>query len=469
MNSLIKIIFTAALGLSLTAQALTLDEYLNLVKQKNRLFSAYDLEQGASNDRKDAGDLILAPQLTAGYSLTTDKSQPSSLITLGSERKVTNYNVGVAKNFSTGTAVQLTGRTDQFENKGAVVPLDQYSTGSLGISLRQSIWKDFFGAGTRLRRERESAVNKFENLDIEYKKISLLIEAESSFWDYAVSLENLNLKKSNYDRSKKLSTWTSNRVSNGISDRSDLMSIRALNSQRELELALANDDLRVQELRIRQNLDLAANEPTPPITTEQVPVRPYFANMANKKNIIRIDSYMANLNAQAKKFAAKETRDASRPDLALVGAYNTSSFNRDYNQMQNDISKTELPKTFIGVNFAWAFGDAKNAQMAAADKAALAAQLNAERSQLIGRDAWFEHVRRYEVAKLNVTTLEKIAEYQRERAKAEQDKFSKGRTVTLNVVTAETDAATAEVAYLNAKSNLRKLEALTQLYISVEE
>lgn len=466
MKSSLKIIFATGLLLGFSAQALTLDEYLNLVKEKNRLFSAYDLEQGASNDRRDAGDIVLSPQLTAGYSLTTDKSQPS---TLGSERKLTDYNLGIAKNFSTGTSVQLTGRADQYDNTGALFPLDQYSTGSLGISLRQSIWKDFFGAGTRLRHERELAINKYENMDAEYRKVSLLIDAESSFWDYVVALENLNLKKSNFDRSKKLSSWTSRRVSNGISDRSDLYSIQALNSQRELELSLANDELKVQELRIRQNLDLAASEPTPLLSTNESEVRPYFAKMANKKNIVRIDAYMTNLNAQAKKFVAQETRDSLRPDLALVGAYNTSSYNRDYNEMQNNISKTDLPKTFIGVNFAWAFGDAKNAQISAADKAALAAQLTAERSQLIGRDQWLEHVRRYEVARLNVLTLKKISEYQHERAKEEQDKFSKGRSVTLNVVTAETDSATAEVQYLNAKSNLRKLEAATQYFISVEE
>ena len=69
----------------------------------------------------------------------------------------------------------------------------------------------------------------------------------------------------------------------------------------------------------------------------------------------------------------------------------------------------------------------------------------------------------------NVKTLEKIANYQRERAKAEQDKFSKGRTITASVVTAETDSAEAEVRFLKAKSGLRKLEASTLLFTTVQE
>jgi outer membrane protein TolC len=466
MNSM-KSFVALLISFASIAQGLTLDEYLSQVKQKNRLFSSYDLSIQASEARREAGDLALAPILSAGYTLTRDKTQPSAL---GPDRQITDYTLGIKKNFSTGTAISLTGQADEFDYAGPVPPATRFATGSLGVSLKQSLWKDFFGAATRLRRERESAVSQAETLALELRKRALLIEAESGFWDYAVALENLNLKKENFDRSKKLSSWTSNRVSNGISDRSDLMSIRALNSLRELELSTAADDLKVQELRIRQNLDLAANEPTPPIQIDEAVARPYFAEMANKKNILKIESYLTSLEAKSRALVAREVKDSLRPDLSLVGGYNTSTYDPQFSEVQKNMTKTEFPKTFIGVTFSWMFDtDAKRAQVEAAEKEALAAQYNSDRNKIIGRDAWLEHVRRYEVAKKSVATLQKIAEYQRERAKAEQDKFSKGRTVTLNVVTAETDAAVAEVTYVTAKSNLRKLEASTQLFISVEE
>ncbi|MBC7740596.1 MAG: TolC family protein [Bdellovibrionaceae bacterium] len=455
---------------SLTASAawgLTLNDYLNLVKQKNKLVSSYDLSIEASNDKREAGDLVLAPMLTAGYTLSRDQSQPSSL---GSRREWTNYNLGLAKEFSSGTELRLTAQTNQFDNQGAAFPLDQYSTGLLGIAVEQSLWKNFFGSGTRLRQAREGAVNRYETLALELQKRLLLVEAESSFWDYAVAQDDMTLKKENFDRSQKLSSWTNNRVNNGISDRSDLMSVRALASLRELELANATDQLKVQELRLRQNLELGANEPTPVIEANESEMRPYFANLANQKNIIKIDAYMTYLDAKSKKIGAEEVKDELRPDLALVGGYNTTAYDRNHSEMQKKISNTDFPKSYVGVTFSWLFDtDAKSSRLAAAEKAALAAQYVADRNQLIGKDAWLEHIRRYEVAKKNVVTLSKIAEFQRARARAEQDKFSKGRTVTLNVVTAETDAATAEVAYLTAKSNLRKLEASTQLFVSIQE
>ena len=460
------IFVTLTMLMSAPSFALTLNDYINLVRQKNKLFTSYDMSIEASNDKRAAGDLELAPLLTAGYSFNRDQSLPSSL---GPSREYTEYNLGLAKEFSTGTLISLSAKTDQFNNPGATYPLDQYSTGLLGIRLEQSLWKNFFGSATRLREQRQLAVNRYETLALELQKRLLLVEAESSFWDYSVAQDDLALKKENFDRSRKLSSWTSRRVSNGISDQSDLMSIRALASLRELDLANAMDQMKVQELRLRENLDLAANEPTPAIVADESQVRPYFSEMANKKNIIKIDAYMTYLDAQSKNLSAQEVKDALHPDLALIGGYNATSFDRNYSDMQKNMTRTDYPKSYVGVSLSWQFDtDAKSSQLAAAQKSALAAQMIADRNSLIGRDAWLEHVRRYEVAKNNVLTMEKIAEFQRARARAEQDKFSKGRTVTLNVVTAETDAATAEVAYMTAKSNLRKLEASTQLFISFE-
>ena len=121
-----------------------------------------------------------------------------------------------------------------------------------------------------------------------------------------------------------------------------------------------------------------------------------------------------------------------------------------------------------GVNFTWLFDtDAKKSQQSAASKDALAAQYLAERNLVLGKNAWSDLMRKYEITQQSVKTLEKVANYQRERAKAEQEKFSKGRTITANVVTAETDAAEAEVTLLKAKSGLRKLEASSVLFIAL--
>ncbi len=472
-----KFVFATLVSIIVSAQmagAITLEEYLAQVRQKNRIYTSVDLSVEASNARREAGDVSLSPRLTATYGIATDKTVPN---TTAAERKSTEYSLGLSKQFSTGTAVTLTARSGHNQYAGLYAPLSSdptrgtdFSTSGLGITIQQSLWKDFFGNGTRLRHQREEAVNSYENLLLDLNRRRILIEAESSFWDYAIALEDVKLKQENLDRSKKLDRWTSGRVNNGISDRSDLMNVKALMSLRELQFQTSSDQLKTEEVRFRQNLDLAAGDPTPIIQASLGETRTDIRQMMQQKNMIEIEAYLASLDAKSRKLTSDELRDSLRPDLALVGAYNTSAYDPTGNNATNDISKPDYARTYVGLNFTWMFDtSAKRAQINAYEKEALAAKYTSEKKAVEGRTAWTEFLRKYTATQETVKTLEKIANYQRQRVKAEQDKFSKGRTITTNVVTAETDSAEAEVTYLRAQSGLKKLEASTLLFTTIQE
>ncbi len=471
----------------LSTKAMTLDEYMSLVMKKNKLVSSYDISIEASKEKQIAGSLALSPVLTTGYNRTSDKS----VLIMGSvpmpsvaeKRDTTVLNLGLTKKFSTGTSVSLTAETSKSEYEQPVILGNNgISKGFVAISLQQSLWKDFFGAGTRLRQNRESITNKLETFGFELKKRITLIETESDFWDYIVAQENLKLKQDNFARAKKLNSWTANRVYNGIGDQSDLLQVRALASLRELELATAQDEVTSRENKIKENIDLPLNENMPNLTenltanltsnfTEDIKdTRAYIPNLMQQKNIVKIESYLSFLEAEVKQQAAAEVGDSLKPDLALIGRYNTSVSNNDYAEVQKNITNTDRPITFVGLSLSWMFGsDAKNSHLAFAKKEALSSKYRAEQAKISGANAWQAHLRKYELNKKNILILEKIAKLQNDRAKAEQIKFSKGRTITSSVVNAETDSAEAAVNYLKAKSGLRKLEAATQLFMSGAE
>jgi outer membrane protein TolC len=453
-----------------SVNALTIDDYLSQVKNKNKTLKSYDLEIEIADEKRIAGDLAFSPLLTASYFEQRDKSLPF-LMLLADSRKTTTTLLGLSKKFSTGTTLAFTGETYKYDYEQPVTPGDTgYSTGRLGISLTQSLWKDSFGQGTRLRHAREEATAKLEKLSSELKKRATLIQVESDYWDYLVALEDVRLRKSNLERAKKLDSWTSNRVYNGISDRSDLLQIKALVGQREIQLASAKDELESKAMILRENLDLATNQPIPELTSSLTVNRPYIADRVKKTNMIRIQNYLAQLEAQIKQEVSEEVSDSLRPDLSLVGKYYTSSYNDDYNTMRNDLSNVERPVTFVGVNFSWMFGsDALTAQVSSAKKGALSAKYRAEQEAISGKNAWQDYLRKYELTKQNVATLEKVAKLQIERSQQEQSRLSKGRTTTFNVVTAETESAEAEVTFLRAKSGLRKLEASSLLFTNITE
>ena len=453
---------------SIHTSALTLDEYMDMVVKKNRLISSYQISVEASQEKRVAGDLLLSPTLTAGYSELSDKSEPSSV---ADRRNTTSSNLGISKKFSTGTLLSLTALTTKLAYDTPVTPGNMgYSTGGVGLLVQQSLWKDFFGVAIRMRRERETLTSQLEMLGYELQKRITLIQAETDFWDYMVAQEDLKLKQANFERAKKLDKWTANRVSNGISDQTDLFQVRALANLRELELATSTQAVKTREAKIKENLDFAVTENVPELTADMAQTRPYVLNLAKSKNIVKIDTYLTSLEATVKQKVSEEVVDSLRPDLTFLGKYNSSSYNVDHATMQSNLTNTNRPVTFVGLSLSWLFGsDAKSAQLSAAKKDALASRLKADQAKISGENAWFELLRQYDLTKQNVLTLEKIAQLQRDRARAEQAKFTKGRTITSNVVNAETDAAQAEVNYLSAKSGLRKLEASTQLFMAVAE
>jgi len=463
----LKIVLAASL-VSSYGSALTIDEYIQLAKQKNPLLKSYEMSVEASKIKADSSEIDLSPVLSAGYQSSTDQSRPSMM---GTKRESQVYNLGVAKKFTTGTLLKVQAQSGQFDNSNVSLQgFDHYNTGALSVSVQQSLWKDFFGEGTKVKIDRQRKTAQLEQFSNELQARAVLFDIESNYLDYALAFEDYKLKKANLDRAQKIDKWTSNRVDNGISDRADLMNSKALLALREAQLISAEEELKTQESKLRDNLKINDEEKTPEIQADLTSERPYLSVLKKTKNVQKIESYLSALESEVKSLVASETEDSLKPDLNVFGSYALTSYNRDYAQAMQDVTKTDFPQSSVGVNFTWMFETtAKQSVRTASLKEAQASQFKAEKKKIDGQTAWNELVRKHDVLKKSVATLDKAAQFQRERAKAEQDKLSKGRTVTANVVLAETDAAEAEVTLLRTKSQLRKLEASSLLFMEVQE
>ncbi len=444
---------------------LSINNYMELAKQKNPLVKSYEIGQEGYLKKVESAEIDLSPVITGSYVNTTDQSRPSQL---GTRRESEIYTLGVAKKTITGTTFKLDAQTGEFVNDGVIFQgFDMYSTGAVNLTVQQSLWKDFFGHGTRTIIKRKTAQAQLEQLAFDLEARATQIEIEGTYWDYYLAIEDLKLKKSNLERAQKIDKWTSQRVSNGISDRSDLMNARALVALRQVELLTAEEEFKNQEIKFKDNIGLAAHDSIPELNVNMADSRPYIAELMKNKNVIKIDAKLKQVEAELKSYMADEVTDQLRPDLNVFGTYSTTSYDRDHQQAVSDMTQDDFPKNSFGVNFSWVFeSDAKSSLRNSAQKDATAAKLKAEKKQLDGEKAWLEHVRKYELLKKSVSVLESVAQFQRERALAEQNKLSRGRTVTAQVVIAESDAAQAEINLLKTKTQLRKLEVASLLYIN---
>lgn len=461
--------------------AMDLQTYLKTVLEKNKSVQAYEASQSAAEDRRVAGDIELVPMLSAGVNYMNDSSPLGQFAQLGASKTVaTDAKLVLAKKFSSGTDVALSGAATEVQNEGnlTVPAFRNFAFGTLGLSLSQSLWKDAFGSGTRLRWQRQDAVTEAEVGRYDLQKKLLLVEAEAVYWDYIYLQETVKIGKASLDRAKRIEGWTRRRTNDGISDRADLYSAQALVAARQLQLVSAEDDFAAAKRKIRDFLELSDADPFPEITgdiskpralTSMVDGKP---DTSGRQRVMALDAYMSSLNAKASALVAKETDNAYRPDFVLSGAYNTNSFESrgSISDVAGHLGETERPTWKVGLNMVYLFDTSvKNSARGAARKDALAAQLLSEKKSLESESQWIELNRRYSEMSKRVENANEISRLQMAAAKAQTELFNKGRSITANVINAEEDAGTAELSVTKLKSEQRKMEAQGRLFVVVED
>jgi outer membrane protein TolC len=473
----LQLVVVAILFFQSGSYAMNLNEYLNAVAKNHKTIQSLEASKEASDFKKEAGDIDLVPELTANYRYSKDKGPLNQWVSFGAEEsKVSSYGLGLNKRFSSGTGVRLSANAYDYENPGlGTSPLfadfEKYSTGSLGISLSQDLWKDFFGHAIRLRWEREDFVNKNEKGGYDLQIRTVLAGAEAAFWDYIYWTENRRIAKDSLDRSKKIESWVKRRSYDGISDKADLYEAQALVGSRQLATIGAEDELAAARRKVRDYLELAESDPMPDLAGDIGQTRTLASMVgATKGKIVAIDAYLASLTAKSSETVALEVKDANRPTLQLVGAYNTNAKEPTIAQATTEWTKQNKPTMFIGIDFRYAFDtDVKTATVNKANKDALAAKLQSERKMMESDSSWIELNRRYADLTSRIESASSLLKIQSLRSKAQSDKFNKGRSITSDVVNAEQDVALAELNVMRLKSDQRKMEAQGRLYIAIEE
>lgn len=456
-----------------SAQALTLEEYLAEVRKNHKEFQSLDISREAAEDRRKAGDLSLTPALVMGASYLNDQKMPQT--SGGTQLMTDQYNLGIEKLFSSGTKVGLSGTVQKIEIANPLFPgiPGEYSTGSLGVSLSQSLWKNSFGQGIRLRQQREAVTASLEKESYNLQQRQILINAEMAYWDYLYQAEELQQKKESLERARKIETWLKRRFQDGISDKADYLNAQALTASRELALEVTRDQSLAAEKNVRDFLELSPTEKLPVLSSDFKKARALSVSVSadGSGEVVRLDSYLSALEAKAKGIGAKEARDALRPDLVLQGAYSTNSnVQSSPSEALNRISNTAIPSTQVGVQFTYLFdSDAKVSQESLARKEALAAQYRSERKMLESESSWSELQRRYGELLKQIETAEKLSRLQLSRAKEQSLKLSRGRSVTSDVVMAEEDASSSALALNRLRSEARKLEAQSRLFIRLNQ
>lgn len=461
---------------------LALQDFLNLVEQKNGNFRSLKSSREAVVARRIVGDAELATVLTAKYGESKSKRPQifGPMTISGTEGK--EVSLELAKKFSTGTNVELKGSVTESKSfidaaQPPASPTTSNTVGAMGVSISQSLWKNFFGKSTDLRREREEFVEKAESGGLDVSQRKILIEAEAAFWDHVYLIEELRQRVDSLERARGLQVWMKRRVGNGIGDRTDLIGTDALIAGHEFHLLSTQDELAASTRKIRDLLEMAENEPAPELIGKLDGVRDIstqvegeFGSNKAQAQVVSYEAYLSSLQARAKAVGAQEAVEGYKPDLVLTGSYSTNSVDTSMSGAAQDISNTRIPSTSVGISFKYMLdSDIKNAGRDVAKVEALSAKQIQERKFLESRAAWEEILRRHKEMTAKVKLAERSSRLRLEKADAEKEKLSKGRSTTSMVVQAEEDAADGRLNLAKIQAEQRKLEAQGRMFIRLSE
>ncbi|MFN8945035.1 MAG: TolC family protein, partial [Pseudobdellovibrionaceae bacterium] len=198
--------------------------------------------------------------------------------------------------------------------------------------------------------------------------------------------------------------------------------------------------------------------------------RPMKGQFSKSQKILRADAYLQLLESKSKKMISEEVMDGLRPDLSLQASYETNSFEENLTKATNKWTEADKPRSSVGVQFTYVFDTSvKGSRRSAANKEAMAADLKAKKLVRESASAWEELVRKYDELSQKIALAESIKDFQMKRAKEEQLKLTRGRSITNQVVSSEEDAANADLTVIQLKAEQRKLEAMTRNYFEVSE
>jgi outer membrane protein TolC len=464
-----RLLLTSLLAPTFSVQAMSLEQYLADVQKRNKEFQSLSLQKEAAELKLEQGDLALSPYLLVGAKRSWDETplplQYVPMITR-TDYEDTEYSLGVSKKFSTGTDLKV-----MLIQSHADIDVGRGMTkgpylGILSASLSQSLWKDFFGQGTRIRRRREEATKNLEQASVEVKRRTLLSTAESAYWQLLFAQQELKVREDSLARADRLVKWNKRRVGDGLAQSNELLQTEALYTQRELQLITAKDDYLNAQRNIKEFLDEDASAadkmPSTPLTTS----RASLVQALQQGERVRADAWLSKLEAELQAQASRELAEGLKPDLVVKGTYGMSDSRPEQGDALRHTFDNRYPSKSISLNLTmdldwWATAKVRRSGEASAK----AASIRASRLALDSKRDIVELKRRYQELGRRIETVQKLVDIQKRKFDREQDRLRNGRSTTFQVISYEQEIAESEVMLFKLLSEQRKIESTTRNFI----
>ena len=466
MKRIVYLIVLAMPGLSYGQEKgrLSLEDYLQQVRTMSSDVRAAEQSMRAAELKLNEAESSLSPEGYAEYRVTEDKKEATSAFA-PSRVANNNWKVGVRDQTQFGLSANLYYTTAHTELTGLPPAfLSDYQSSSVGLELKQSLWRDSFGAATRAELNGKRAMSRIEFLKQKFAYKNLLLKAENVYWSLVSFNEIVKLQVENVDRARKLRDRMREQANLRLFDEVDAMQAQAAFESRELELQASLDE-RASFLRQFNTLRGKAGEDVEGLA--DLPTSEFMLKQEKNpsKRMSREDLRMAFEQAEAVRSQATSSTSRLYPQLDLVAGLASNGLDADAAQSRDEAQNLRNPTVSVGLVFSVPLdyrliGNMQKsfaAQKRAAEDLKQAAAFNEER-------IWEDMLRQKRDAQGRFVRAINLEKLQTELVKKERQRLMNGRTTTFQALNLEQNLALSQIARVRTQLALLQIHNVIKTF-----
>lgn len=449
------------------AEPLSLERYIEQVKQGNTGYSGSASAAGGALMRAKEGELQLSPALFGTEQLAVDNGPKTTPAFQGTSTTANSYSLGIQKLWDFGLTSKLSYNLGYTSIQGApLLPIPTFYNARPLLELSLPVWANGFGRGVRAQTQLVEASALATANNEAYNAQRTLASAEAAYWRLAVSRDVLEVQKDNYERAQKLREWNARRARLRLGDDSDTYQADATLKLRRIELQGGVDEERSAALAFNSARGTAGSKVDESILGLNQIVATELKPPTRKGRRRDVEAaYQQTRAAQANSQIAIER---GTPNLELFSSLSLTGQRGSLGNSVGDSFKASQDAALVGVRFVvpleiGALHDVQKGyqQEVEANDAKLTRRVFDEEAD------WQDLSSRYQESRRRLDLANEVEHIQKQKYEYERERQHRGKSTTFVVLQFEQDYASARISRIRQAAEILNLIAQMKLYEGV--
>jgi outer membrane protein TolC len=296
-------------------------------------------------------------QLQAEAYREDSRFEPFNGLPFNRGQNVLSQSLNLQKLFATGTTLALSvlHTSTEFDlTTGSVLP-PTVNVWTSNISLTQSLWRNYFGQGSR--NELKAQENLFEVAKLQRLEDleNVVLDGLRRFWALVVAQASLDEALRTKERYEQLLKNVRRKQSLGFTNPGELAQVEAELESRNQGIYRAEVSLKEAKEGFRTYMALGPDEPL-----ELAYLKDFEKVKAFSREDFSLEEIrpvkIANLRLKASELSRQAAAANRGPELALVGQYGLAGVDKSTQIAQEEWLRGERPKAYLGVRMQWEWG-----------------------------------------------------------------------------------------------------------------